>query len=240
MLSLTTSLTALSSGRPVVTTPRAACTMRADSSRRDALVTGSAMLAAATTAVSSASAKSGEFGKIGIFGMSDISSPYQPGGPQSGPDATFGFKKSDGEFLAKGYQKDVSREKKSFLESSSRISSLQPKIDSKTWWFLRDELRIQARAPPAKLECGCPAYTMRSSMLAMNGVLEGEKKARAPSPTARPAANREAATKAYKKYWSEIEAFDLACKKKEPALANKAREFADVLAALKTYTDIAA
>jgi len=215
MLSLTTSLTALSSGRPVVTTPRAACTMRADSSRRDALVTGSAMLAAATTAVSSASAKSGEFGKIGIFGMSDISSPYQPGGPQSGPDATFGYKKSDGEFLAKGYQKvrrrprcrrpraphrqltstprspaaasphrppsppppspllpppqtaapppppppppqDVSREKKSFLESSSRISSLQPKIDSKTWWFLRDELRIQARAPPAKLECGCP------------------------------------------------------------------------------------
>merc|ERR1719482_2647887 len=160
--------------------------MRADSSRRDALVTGSAMLAAATTAVSSAS-------------------------PKSGPDATFGYKKSDGEFLAKGYQKDVSREKKSFLESSSRISSLQPKIDSKTWWFLRDELRIQA-------------YTMRSSMLAMNGVLEGEKK--------------EAATKAYKKYWSEIEAFDLACKKKEPALANK--EFADVLAALKTYTDIAA
>lgn len=211
MLSLTTSLTALSSGRPVVTTPRAACTMRADSSRRDALVTGSAMLAAATTAVSSASAKSGEFGKIGIFGMSDISSPYQPGGPKSGPDATFGYKKSDGEFLANGYQKDVSREKKSFLESSSRISSLQPKIDSKTWWFLRDELRIQA-------------YTMRSSMLVMNGVLEGEKK--------------EAATKAYKKFWSEIEAFDLACKKKEPALANK--EFADVLAALKTYTDIAA
>merc|ERR1712086_970515 len=66
---------------------------------------GSAMMGAATTAVSSASAKSGEFGKIGIFGMSDISSPYQPGGPKSGPDATFGYKKSDGEFLANGYQK---------------------------------------------------------------------------------------------------------------------------------------
>ena len=62
---------------------------------------------------------------------------------------------------------------------------------------------------------------MRSSMQAMNGV----------------AKDREAAKKAYKKYWSEVEQFDLACAKKESALANK--EFADVLAALKAYRDVA-
>lgn len=48
--------------------------------------------------------------------------------------------------------------------------------------------------------------------------------------------SQELAAKAYKKYWSEVEAFDLACSKKEPALANK--EYADVLAALKSYTDL--
>jgi len=74
-------------------------------------------------------------------------------------------------------------------------------------WFVRDELRVQA-------------YNMRSSMLAINKVLPADKK--------------EAATAAYKKYWAEVEAFDLACAKKEPALANK--EYADVLAALKAYT----
>lgn len=80
-------------------------------------------------------------------------------------------------------QSDVSREKKSFLESVRRIKSLGPKVESKTWWFVRcahdfhcldsasllvcvsrflpsacsDELRIQA-------------YDMRSSMLALNKV----------------------------------------------------------------------
>lgn len=48
--------------------------------------------------------------------------------------------------------------------------------------------------------------------------------------------SQEPAAKAYKKFWAEVEAFDLACKKKEPALANK--EYADVLTALKTYTDL--
>merc|ERR1712087_147854 len=191
---------------------RSQCTMMADesSTRRELFAkVGAAMVGVA--AVDSASAKAGQFGKIGIFGTTDLSSPYQPDQPLGFGGETFGYKKSEGAILAEGYESDVSREKASFLESSKRISSLQPKVDSKTWWFVRDELRIQA-------------YVMRSSMLALNGVLPADKK--------------EAATKAYKKYWSEIEAFDLACKKKEPALTNK--EFADVLAALKTYTDIAA
>merc|ERR1719310_1389060 len=142
--------------------------------------------------VDSASAKSGQFGKIGIFGMEDLSSPYQPGGPKSGPDSTFGYAKSSGPILAEGYQSDVAREKAAFLESSRRFQSLQPKIDSKTWWFVRDELRIQA-------------YTMRGSMLAMNKVNAAPDKC----------------AKAYKKFRSEVESFDLACKKKESALANK-------------------
>jgi len=136
--------------------------------------------------------------------MDDISSPYQPGGPKAGKDATYGYAKSDGPMLADGYENDVGREKAAFLESAKRIKSLGPKIESKTWWFVRDELRIQA-------------YTMRSSMIAMNKVNS----------------NKATCDKAYKKFWSEIESFDLACKKKELALATK--EYDDVLAALENY-----
>merc|ERR1719409_974791 len=175
-------------------------------SRRQLFARAGAALAGAAMA-SSASAKAGQFGKIGVFGMEDLSSPYQPGGPKSGKDATYGYAKSDGPMLADGYENDVAREKTSFLESARRIKTLKPKIESKTWWFVRDELRIQA-------------YTMRGSMLAMNKV-NAEKKA---------------VDKAYKKYWSEIESFDLACKKKEQALAFK--EYDDVLAALDAYTKL--
>merc|ERR1719230_1189241 len=160
--------------------------------RREVLSRAGALLAG-FSAVQGASAKAGQFSKLDIFsvvGEPAISSPYQPGGPKAGADATFGYAKSDGPILATGYEQDVTREKASFLESSKRISSLQPKIDSKTWWFIRDELRIQA-------------YQMRSSMLALNKVLDESKKVEA--------------TKAYKQYWSEVEQFDLACSKKEPA-----------------------
>lgn len=178
-------------------------------SRRELLAkSGAALFAAAF--VESASAKAGQFGKIGIFGMEDISSPFQPGGPKAGKDSTYGYAKSDGPMLADGYEADVAREKAAFLESSKRVSSLQPKIDAKTWWFCRDELRLQA-------------YNMRSSMKAINAVLPAEKKAEA--------------KKAYDKFWGEVAAFDLACVKKEPALAQK--EYDDCLAALKVYTDIA-
>lgn len=183
----------------------AAPLMAADdvSSRRQLFARAGAALAGAAFA-SSASAKAGQFGKIGIFGMEDISSPYVPGGPKSGKDSTYGYAKSDGPILATGYESDVAREKAAFVESTKRIKSLGPKVESKTWWFVRDELRIQA-------------YVMRSSMLAMNKVN----------------ADTTACTKAYKKFWSEIESFDLACQKKELALATK--EYADVLAALETY-----
>jgi hypothetical protein len=86
---------------PHTLAPRAACTMRADSSRREALASVSAALLAAT-GVGAASAKSGEFGKISIFGVGDVSSPYQVGGPKAGKDATFGYAKSEGPLLATG------------------------------------------------------------------------------------------------------------------------------------------
>jgi len=175
-------------------------------SRRQLFARAGAALAGAAMA-SSASAKAGQFGKIGVFGMEDISSPYVPGGPKSGKDATFGYAKSDGPILAKGYEEDIAREKAAFLESSRRLKTLGPKIESKTWWFIRDELRIQA-------------YNMRSSMKALNLVNS----------------DKPAADKAYKKFWTEVESFDLACKKKEPALADK--EYGDVLAALEAYTKL--
>ena len=54
------------------------------------------------------------------------------------------------------------------------------------------------------------------------------------SRQALPEEKRAGAQKAYKKFWKEIESLDLACKKKEPALA--AKEFGDVLAAMKAYS----
>jgi len=83
------------------TLSHAACTMHVDTSRREALCTVSAAVLT-TCGVGSASAKSGEFGKISIFGVGDVSSPYQPGGPKAGKDATFGYAKSDGPLLADG------------------------------------------------------------------------------------------------------------------------------------------
>jgi hypothetical protein len=162
-----------------------------DTTRRQLFARAGAALFGAAM-VDSASAKAGQFGKIGIFGMEDLSSPYQPGGPKAGPDATFGYQKSDGEFLANGYEGDVSREKASFEESARRVSSLGPQIESKTWWLVRDNLRSQA-------------YNMRGSMIAIQQV----------SP------NKKAAEKAYKKFWTEIEQLDLACEKKELSLAQK-------------------
>ena len=44
----------------------------------------------------------------------------------------------------------------------------------------------------------------------------------------------QACESAYKTFWKEVESLDLACKKKEPALA--AKEFGDVLAAMKAYS----
>merc|ERR1719460_668791 len=136
----------------------AAPLMSADdiASRRQLFARAGAALAGAAMA-SSASAKAGQFGKIGVFGMEDLSSPYVPGGPKSGADSTYGYAKSDGPILATGYEADVSREKASFLESARRLKTLGPKIESKTWWFVRDELRVQA-------------YDMRGSMLALNKV----------------------------------------------------------------------
>ena len=99
---------------------------------------------------------------------------------------------------------------KAFDKSVKLLSSLQGDIDSKTWWKVRDQLR------------GTGVYDLRSSMLAINGVLPAEKKADA--------------AKAYKKVFTEMEALDLACKKKEQALATK--ENSDLLEAIAAYKGV--
>jgi len=147
------------------------------------------------SAVQAANAKAGEFSKIEIFsviGEPGISSPYQPGGPKAGADATFGYAKSAGPILAKGYEKDVTREREAYKISSKIVSSQAANIESKTWWLVRDNLRGQA-------------YNMKANMQAINKALT--------DPTA--------ANAAYKKFWKEVDSLDLALKKKELALAQK-------------------
>jgi len=161
------------------------------------------------SAAQSASAKAGQFSKIDIFSLDQrggtaISSPFQVGGPKSGKDSTYGYAKTDGPILATGYETDVVREKAAFAVSSTIVESQGKNIDSKTWWLVRDNLRGQA-------------YTMKANMLAIN----------------KQASNKAECAKAYAKFWKEIDSLDLACKKKELALAQK--EYADVLAALKAY-----
>lgn len=177
-------------------------------SRRELFAKAGAALAG-MSAVQAASAKAGQFSKIEVFsivGTPGISSPFQPGGPKAGEEATFGYAKSAGPKLATGYQADVEREKAAFAVSSKIINAQGPNIDSKTWWLVRDNLRGQA-------------YNMKANMKAINAVL--------------PAGKADAAKKAYAKFWKEIDSLDLACKKKELALAQK--EYGDVLAALKEY-----
>jgi hypothetical protein len=179
-------------------------------SRREVLAKASAALAS-LAAVQSASAKAGQFSKLEIFsvvGAPGISSPYQAGGPKAGKDATFGYAKSDGPMLATGYEKDVTREKAALDVSKKIIRDQGKNIESKTWWLVRDNLRGQA-------------YNMKANMRAINNVLDGAAKV--------------SAVKAYDKFWSEINSLDLACVKKEQALAQK--EYQDVLDALKKYED---
>ena len=86
--------------RPVTTTVPSVRRRREVFARAGAAVFGLA-------AVQSANAKAGEFSKQDIFsvvGEPAISSPYQPGGPKAGKDATFGYSKSDGPMLATGYE----------------------------------------------------------------------------------------------------------------------------------------
>jgi hypothetical protein len=194
--------------RPAVRTESPAM-LEESSSRREVFARAGAALFG-FSAVQAASAKAGQFSKIEIFsiaGEPGISSPYQPGGPKAGADATFGYAKTDGEFVAKGYEADVSREKAAFKISADIVSNQQKNVDSKTWWLVRDNLRGQA-------------YNMKANMLAINKQLPKDKQA--------------GAAKAYATLWKEVDALDLACKKKELALAQK--EYGDVLAALAAYT----
>merc|ERR1712216_308845 len=159
--------------------------------------------------------KAGQFGKIDIFGYG-TSSPYVgekivssgTAGSSLNDDlkSTYGFAPT-GDILAAGYAKDVARETAVFNKGVSLISSLQKDIDTKTWWKVRDQLR------------GTDVYSLRGAMLSINNVLPEGKKA--------------AAAKAYKKVFVEMEALDLACKKKEQALATK--ENNDMLEAIAAY-----
>ena len=104
-------------------------------------------------------------------------------------------------------QTDVTREKSAFEVSAKIVKGQAGNIDSKTWWLVRDNLRGQA-------------YNMKANMQALNKVSKD------------PAA----ASKAYTKFWNEINSLDLACTKKELDLAKK--EYADVLAALDEYKKV--
>lgn len=153
----------------------------ADGSRRALFGKAAAAALAGLAAADSASAKFGQFSKQELFGTG-ISSPYQAEGAVSGPNATYGYARSgDGSVLAKGYEKDVEREKALFLESASRLAKLQENIDSRTWYAVRNELRNQA-------------YDMRSSMQALNSVKKAQDKV--------------AADKAYKEFWTQVESLD--------------------------------
>lgn len=101
-------------------------------------------------------------------------------------------------------QADVTREKAAYDISKKIVQSQGEFINSKTWWLVRDNLRGQA-------------YNMKANMRAMNAVSS--------SP---PASN-----KAYAAFWKKIDSLDLACKKKELALAQK--EYAEALDLLKAY-----
>ena len=82
--------------------------------------------AAAFAAVQGASAKAGQFSKLSVFdlvGQPAISSPFQAGGPKAGPDATFGYAKSDGPILSTGYAEDVTRELKDYKVSSAIVKA---------------------------------------------------------------------------------------------------------------------
>merc|ERR1712113_1201150 len=149
------------------------------------------------------------FAKVGaaVFGVAFVDSASAKAG-QFGKIGIFGM-----EDLSSPYQpggpKAGPESTFGYAKSSGPIlaEGYQSDVSREKAAFLESSLRIQA-------------YNMRSSMKALNGVN----------------ADKAAVDKAYKKYWTEIEKFDLACSKKESALAQKG--YGDVLAALKAYTDL--
>merc|ERR1712217_138538 len=179
--------------------------------RRDfALKTAAAAtgLAGLATNAKPAFAKAGEFTKISFFGTDSMSSPYVEGGPKSGKEATFGCPKSDGPFLSEGWEKDVTREQKSFDTQEKIIRSQGENIEKKIWWLARDNLRGEA-------------YTMKDNMKALNYVSKDPR----------------ASKKAYEKFWTAINAVDIACVQKK---ADKAKtEYAKALEALDAWKAVA-
>jgi len=181
--------------------------------RREFMAKAAGAALASLATVQGASAKAGQFGKQEIFsivGEPGISSPFQPGGPKAGVNATYGYAKSDGPKLANGYETDVSREKADYQKSSKIIQAQGPIIESKTWWLVRDNMRGQA-------------YNMKANMRAINKTLDADTEL--------------AATKAYNAFVTNLNQFDYALKIKEIDLARK--EYASILEKLKNYESIA-
>jgi len=180
--------------------------------RREAIAKAAGAALASLATVQAASAKAGQFSKIDVFsivGEPPISSPYQPGGPKAGPNSTFGYQKTEGEFLAKGFQSDVTRETAAYKVSKGIIESQGPNIESKTWWLVRDNLRGQA-------------YNIKANMRAMNAVLDESIKGDA--------------ERRYKKFVKKLDDLDLACRLKEQDLARK--NYGECLEALAKYEEI--
>jgi len=198
--------------RPAVRTESPLMAEEAPSRRELFAKAGAALFS--FSAVQGASAKAGQFSRQDFFSISGtpaISSPYQPGGPKAGKEATFGYAKSDGPLLASGYESDVTRETAAFKISADIMKNQGKNIDSKTWWLVRDNMRGQA-------------YNMKANMQALNSVLPADKKA--------------AASKAYDKFWKSIDELDLACRLKESELAQA--NYKKVKDALAAYEAVAA
>merc|ERR1711935_132131 len=172
--------------------------------RRDLLSQVAGATFALAGVAQSASAKAGQFGKQDVFGIG-ISSPYVGEKVVSG--GTAGTPYVDNVVSTYGFKPTGDILAAGFTKGCKLIANLQTNIDSKTWWKVRDQLR------------GTDVYSLRGSMLAINNVL--------------PEAKKDAAGKAYKKVFAEMEALDLACKKKEQALATK--ENSDMLQAIAAY-----
>merc|ERR1711971_465777 len=143
--------------------------------RRDMLARAGAGAAAVLGASQSANAKAGSFGKFDtrVWGLGlapetadPISTPYQKGGGnKGGPNAAFGYAKSEGDFLSEGWKKNLKTELDSLAQQEKMIKSILPQIEAETWFLARDNLRELT-------------YPMKKNMKRINSQSQDPKKAK--------------------------------------------------------------
>jgi hypothetical protein len=165
--------------------------------RREMLARAGASAAAVLGASQSANAKAGQFGKFDTRvwglgfdpeGFDPISTPYQKGGGnKGGAAASFGYTKSEGAFLSEGWKKDLKLELAVLAKQEKIVKSQGPRIEAKTWFLARDDLRQNAN-------------TMKNNMKRINSQCPDQKKAK----------------KAYSAFVEAMNAVDVAMVLKEP------------------------